>query len=86
MQDYNAVLVGAQFEKAFNIERSELLKKRIKPNKKVLPLVPDYNPQLPHIQKMIKKHAHLLRSSPELAEIFPRKSIFPAYRRTKNLN
>ena len=31
------------------------------------------------------KHAHLLRSSPELLENFPSKSIFPAYGRTKNL-
>ena len=45
----------------------------------------DYNPLLPDIQKIIKKHAHLLRSSPELVEIFPSKSIFPAYHRTKNL-
>ena len=45
MQNYNAVLVDVQFEKVFNIERSELLKKRIKPNKKVLPLVLDYNPR-----------------------------------------
>ena len=30
-------------------------------------------------------HIHLLRSSHELLEIFPCKSIFPAYRRTKNL-
>ena len=37
------------------------------------------------LQKIIQKHAHLLRSSPELLEIFPSKSIFPAYRRTKNL-
>ena len=49
------------------------------------PLVLDYNPILPDIQKVIQKHAHLLRSSPELLEIFPSKSIFPAYRRTKNL-
>jgi len=85
MQNYNAVLVDAQFEKAFNIERSELLRKRIEPNKNVLPLVLDYNPLLPDIQKIIKKHAHLLQSSLELAEILPSKSIFPAYRRTKNL-
>ena len=45
----------------------------------------DYNPILPDIQKIIQKHAHLLTSSPELLEIFPSKSIFPAYRRTKNL-
>ena len=40
----------------------------------------DYNPILPDIQKIIQKHAHLLRSSPELLEIFPSKSIFLAYR------
>ena len=45
----------------------------------------DYSAILPDIQKIIQKHAHLLRSSPELLEIFPSKSIFPAYRRTKNL-
>jgi len=84
-QNYNAALVDAQFEKAFNLERSELLKKRIKPDKKVIPLVLDYNPILPDIQKIIKKHAYLLRSSPELIGIFSPKSIFPAYRRTKNL-
>ena len=84
MQNYNAALVDAQFEKAFNIERSELLKKRIKPDKKVIPLGLDYNPILPDIQTIIKKHAYLLRSSPELIRIFPPKSIFPAYRRTKN--
>ena len=55
MQNYNAALGDAQFEKAFNIERSELLKKRIKPDKKVIPLVLDYNPILPDIQKIIKK-------------------------------
>jgi len=80
-QNYNAALVDAQFEK----DRSELLKKRIKPDKKVIPLVLDYNPILPDIQKIIKKHAYLLLSSPELIGIFPPKSIFPAYRRTKNL-
>ena len=45
----------------------------------------DYNPILPDIQKVIKKHFYLLQSSPEVKEIFPSKSIFPAYRRTKNL-
>ena len=58
---------------------------RVKPKKKVFPLVLDYNPILPDIQQVIKKHSHLLRLSPELLEIFPSKSIFPAYRRTKNL-
>ena len=45
----------------------------------------DYNPILPDIQKVIKKHFYLLQSSPEVKEIFPSKLIFPTYRRTKNL-
>ena len=61
------------FEKALSIDRSELLKKKIKPNKKEFPLVLDYNTILPDIQKVIQKHAHLLRSSSELLEIFPSK-------------
>ena len=84
-QGYNVALVDKQFDKALSIERSELLKKKVKPVKRVFPLVLDYNPILPDIQRVIKKHAHLLRSSTELIEIFPSKSIFPAYRRTKNL-
>ena len=68
-----------------NVERPELLKKNVKPDKKVFPLVLDYNPILPDIQRIIRKHVHLLNSSPELLEIFPPKSIIPAYRRTKNL-
>ena len=81
----NADLVDKQFDRAINIERSELLKKNVKPDKKVFPLVLHYNPILSDIQKVIQRHVHLLRSSPELLEIFPSKSIFPAYRRTKNL-
>ena len=68
-----------------SIERSALLKKNVKPDKKVFPLVLDYNPILPDIQRVIQKHALLLRSSPKLLEIVPSKSILPAYRRTKNL-
>ena len=74
-----------QSDRVLIIERSELLKKNVKPDKNVFPLVFDYNPILPEIQKIIQKHAHLLGSSPALLEMFPSKSIFPAYQRTKNL-
>ena len=84
-QNYPANLVDKQFDKALEIPRSELLSKKVKANKKVFPLVLNYNTILPNIQSIIRKHAHLLRSSPLVAEIFPAKSVFPAYRRTKNL-
>ena len=67
-QGYNADLVDNQFDRALSIERSELLKRNVKPGQKVFPLVLDYNPILPDIQKVIQKHIHLLRSSPELLE------------------
>ena len=57
----------------------------MKTSKNVFPLVLDYNPILPDIQNVIKKHFHLLRSSPQIRENFPAKSVFPAYRQTKNL-
>ena len=84
-QGYNADLVDNQFDRTLSIERSELLKKNVKPDKRVFPLVLDYNPILPDIQKVVQKHVHLLRSLPELLEIFPSKWIFPAYHHTKNL-
>ncbi|XP_068675529.1 uncharacterized protein [Montipora foliosa] len=50
-QNYSKELVDRQFEKALSNERSELLTKRVKPKKKVFPLVLDYNPILPDIQQ-----------------------------------
>ena len=84
-QNYPGDLVDKQFQKALSIPRPELLTKKNKSDKKVFPLVLDYNPILPDIQKVIRKHLHLLHSSSHIKEIFPAKSIFPAYRRTKNL-
>ena len=78
-------MILKQFDKALSIPRAELLRKKVKPAKKVFPLVLDYNPILPDIQKVVKKHFCLLQFSPEVKEIFPCKSIFPAYRRAKNL-
>ena len=58
-QGYSADLVDNQFDRVLRIERSELLKTNVKPDKKVFPLVHDYNPILPDIQKVIQKYAHL---------------------------
>ena len=84
-QNYPAELVDKQFDKALSIPRAELLRRKVKPAKKKIPLVLDYNPILRDIQKVIKKHFYLLQPSPEVKEIFPSKSIFAAYRRTKIL-
>lgn len=41
-------------------------------------------PRLPDISKIIKKHVHLLGSSPTLEDLFLQKSIILAYRSSKN--
>ena len=85
-QNYPKDLVDKQFDKALSISRSELLSKKVKPDKKVFPLVLDHNPILPDIKKNFQRaHPFIIHSSPQIKEIFPSKSVFPDYRRTKKL-
>ena len=46
-QNYPAELVDKKFNKALSLPRAELSRKKVKPAKKVFPLVLDYNPILP---------------------------------------
>ena len=82
---YNPRLVSQQFEKAKSISRETLLQPQPKESKKIFPLVLDFNPRLPSIGKIIRKHKHLIYDSPSLKEIFPVGSIIPAFRRSKNI-
>ena len=68
-----------QFEKAMQLERSDVLKPKTKTKKKTFPLVVDYNPRLPNISLIIKKHFHLLESNQVVRENFPAKSVIPAW-------
>ena len=45
----------------------------------------NFNPHLPNISQIIKSYSHLLCDSPTLAQIFPKGSIIPSYRRAKNI-
>ena len=69
-QGYNPRLVSQQFEKAKSISRETLLQPQHKECKKIFPLVLDFNPCLPSIGKIIRKHKHLIYDSPSLKEIF----------------
>ena len=81
---YPTYLIEKKFNKALNINRSDLLETKPKTKKNVIPLVLDYNPRMPDISKIIHQHLSLLNTS-ELRNIFPSKTIMPAFRRTKNL-
>ena len=84
-QGYPVNLVDKQFSKALIIPRTELLKQKVKTSKKIFPFVTTFNPLLPDLNYIIKKHLHFLESNPKLKELFPKNSIIPSYRRSKNL-
>ena len=76
--------LGSSFQKALKNNRNDLLKPRSKSKRKIFPLVTDFNPRLPNIATVIINHLHLLQSNEERKEMFPPKSIMPAYRRIQN--
>ena len=84
-QGYSVNLVDNQFAKALIIPRKELLKQKVRASKKIFPLVTTFNPMLPDLNHIIKKHLHFLESNPKLKELFPKNSIIPSYRRSKSL-
>ena len=51
----------------------------------MFPLVLDYNPNLPHIGKILHSYKHLIYDSSSLAKVFPKGYIIPSFRRPKNI-
>ena len=84
-QGYPSNLVNDQFSKASAISRNDLLRTRGKEAKKLFPFVITFNPNLPNVGNIIRKHLVILQSNPKLKELFPRGSVIPAFRRSKNL-
>ena len=84
-QGYPSKLVDDQFSKASAISRNDLLRARGKEAKKLFPFVTTFNPNLPDVGNIIRKHLFILQSNPKLKELFPRGSVIPAFRRSKNL-
>jgi len=79
-QGYPSKLVSDQFSKASAIPRNDLLKTRGKETKKLFPFVITFNPNLPDVGNIIRKHLFILQSNPKLKELFPRNSIIPSFR------
>ena len=84
-QGYPSNLVNDQFSKASAISRNDLLRTRGKEVKKLFPFVITFNPNLPNVGNIIRKHLFILQSNPKLKELFPRGSVIPAFRQSKNL-
>ena len=84
-QGYPSKLVNDQFSKASAFSRNDLLQTRAKEAKKLFPFVTTFNPNLPDVGNIIRKHLLVLHSNPKLKELFPRGFVIPAFRRSKNL-
>ena len=82
---YPSKLVDDQFRKASTIPRSDLRRTRARSKKKLFPFVTTFNPNLPHVGRIICKHLTILESNPKLKELFPPNSIIASFRRSKNL-
>jgi len=83
-QRYPADLGSREFSRAASIPRNNLLKAKVRESKNIFPLVLTYNPNLPPINGLIRKHFHLLLCSPKLKELFPLKSVISSFRRSRN--
>ena len=84
-QGYPSKLVNDKFSKASAFSRNDLLQTRAKEANKLFPFVTTFNPNLPDVRNIIKRHLSILHSNPKLKELFPRGSVIPAFRRPKNL-
>ena len=80
-QGYKASLVNTQFNKVATLDRQDLVKPAaVRAKRKVTPLVVDYNPNMPDIGRILRDNIHILHSTPLMRNIFPDKSIIPAFR------
>ena len=81
---YGKSEVLKQITRAKNIRRTETLTPKEKKTFNRIPLVLTYNPSLPPIMDVMKKHWHVLQSDPSLRETFKELPI-TSFRRNNNL-
>ena len=73
-----------QFLRAANISRTNALQTKPKTSNDVVPFVVTYNPALPRISNILRKHFNILHSSNRCKDVF-KQPPFVAYRRSPNL-
>ena len=79
--------MNKKFEEAEKKERKELLENNSQKSaeKRIYPLVVEYNPKLPPIKSIITTNLNILYTNQEMKKLFPEDSLFPAFKRAKNL-
>ena len=74
------------FEKYNNIPREDLFSVKNEPStKRCFPLVCEYNPHLPAVAPVLKKHMHILELDPVVSAAIPQGSVFASYRQPKSI-
>ena len=81
---YNRDLVTEQVQRAANIPRIQTLQTKDVNKPKRIPFITTFNPSLPHISNIIKKHYNLLLSSNRCKNVFQNLPVV-AFRRSPNL-
>ena len=85
-RDYKPSKVKKQFSDVRNISRKETRRPKNSNNFLALcKLTTQYNPLVPNIKTIIKKHLPVLYSSHEMLQIFPENTVNVTYRQNKNL-
>ena len=78
-------MINSAIEKARNVPRSEALKRVSRKNSSRRPVfVINYDPRLPSIPDIVRKHWRSMTQDPRLKEIFPEPPLV-AYKRPKNI-
>ena len=81
---YKRNFVTKQIQRAANIPRRLALQTKDVNKPTRVPFITTFNPSLPHISNIIKKHYHLLLSSDRCKKVFPNLPVV-AFRRSPNL-
>ena len=86
-RDWKPSKVKTQFSEVTNISREEAIRPKNNSNNfsASCNVITQYNPLLPNIKTIIKKHLLLLHSSHEMLQIFPKDTVNVIYRPNKNL-
>ena len=84
-RDYKSSKVKKQFSDVRNISREGARRPKNNNFLASCNLITQYNPLLPNIKTIIKKHLPVLHSSHKMLQIFPENTVNFSYRRNKNL-
>ena len=85
-RDYKPSLVDEQFKKISKISREDARKSKPKTNQlNKIKFVTKYNPRLPKIDVIIRKHISILHNDDALKTVFPKGCFSTIFKRNKNL-